>query len=193
MKIETGYKDAKSACEAENSMLLEFWSEDEWKEVKNNCTCTFILILIKFLCLTFQIDGWIRGKEDKFIYLIDLTDFDKDGNYTWTSGKDSSLDVSTLWKAGRNPGSDDCGMVVVYLSEIWTVRSREVKCDAHKAKGFVCQRRGKGCTQVNYNKNTTPKPPPKKVYKKKNNSNKRGRRGRWLKRAWNWAWKRLRG
>ena len=35
VKIETGYKDAKSACEAENSMLLEFWSEDEWKEVKN--------------------------------------------------------------------------------------------------------------------------------------------------------------
>ena len=28
------YKDAKQACEDENSMLLEFWSEEEFKEVK---------------------------------------------------------------------------------------------------------------------------------------------------------------
>ena len=34
------YEDAKSACKAENSMLLEFWSEEEWKEVKNNCNST---------------------------------------------------------------------------------------------------------------------------------------------------------
>ena len=30
------YEDAKKACEALDSMLLEFWSEEEFTEVKNN-------------------------------------------------------------------------------------------------------------------------------------------------------------
>ena len=37
------YEDAKKACEGENSKLLEFWSEEEFKEVKYNCNINRVM------------------------------------------------------------------------------------------------------------------------------------------------------
>ena len=170
---------------------------------------TFILFPIKQISIlfTFQTDGYIRAKDNHFIYYIGLkAPKNNKDSFTWASGTDSSLDVSpesSLWNERSKRDAQNyetCGSVIVYASQFWYVvdtRSWGVGCTYEAS--FVCERRGKDCTKAGWTGEAGGAGGKggaggAKKGKGKGKGNKGGRRrGGFFKRAWKWGWKKLRG